>query len=413
MRSLDNPEYESVASETGPSEILRASPGELSKKIESEAEYGDVVKLDAGAVYDPGQRIDIPGGVNVDFNSAIWRPQSPYDGFYVAPEASLIDSTRWGAKLDASNVDYTDQTAILLDTSIDGRYAETGYETNVFAQAYQDNHQGTALKLDATEGAITIGTRIGLNCWRFNRGVDMYCEGSFINFPDFQVALAKNTTDVYYHALSGTEGSTDNSAFVLDMHGWTQTGSGSEYGFRSETESGANITDGPRFFGQFWDANGYSTAAVDAEQVFIKTTTAIYQMQGNLGPNASGVAVGHRPGIGAIRYLDLGDDTMNEERWDSGTWQFRTGGNRTITFYNNRIDANSKLKLNGNRLYRVGSMEIREQDLGSLSPSSSENGEIYRHDGSSSINADGGTTSSSGIYAWDNSASEFKSVVQF
>lgn len=53
------------------------------------------------------------------------------------------------------------------------------------------------------------------------------------------------------------------------------------------------------------------------------------------------------------------------------------------------------------------------QDLSALSLTSAENGRIYRHDGSSSISADGGTTSSPGYYVWDNSASEFKSVVQF
>lgn len=69
--------------------------------------------------------------------------------------------------------------------------------------------------------------------------------------------------------------------------------------------------------------------------------------------------------------------------------------------------------VDGVRSYNDGSMDLPEQDLSMLSLTASENGRIYRHDGANSINADGGTTSSPGYYAWDNSASEFKSIVQF
>lgn len=60
-----------------------------------------------------------------------------------------------------------------------------------------------------------------------------------------------------------------------------------------------------------------------------------------------------------------------------------------------------------------GGVSQAAQDLSALSLTSTEDGRIYRHDGANSISADGGTTSSPGYYAWDNSASEFKSIVQF
>jgi hypothetical protein len=60
-----------------------------------------------------------------------------------------------------------------------------------------------------------------------------------------------------------------------------------------------------------------------------------------------------------------------------------------------------------------GGMTVQEQDLSKLSLGSEDDGDLYRHNGSNSISADGGTTSSAGWYAWDNSAGEFKSVVKF
>ena len=65
------------------------------------------------------------------------------------------------------------------------------------------------------------------------------------------------------------------------------------------------------------------------------------------------------------------------------------------------------------KIYREQSFEAIEQDLSALSLGAAQTGRIYRHDGSNSISADGGTTSSAGYYAWDNSTNEFKSIVQF
>lgn len=60
-----------------------------------------------------------------------------------------------------------------------------------------------------------------------------------------------------------------------------------------------------------------------------------------------------------------------------------------------------------------GSESLPAQDLSTLSLGSAEDHRMYRHDGSSSINADGGTTSAPGYYAWDNSTTQFQSIVQF
>jgi hypothetical protein len=57
------------------------------------------------------------------------------------------------------------------------------------------------------------------------------------------------------------------------------------------------------------------------------------------------------------------------------------------------------------------SIEYGEQDLSNVG--SPGDGHIYRHDGSSSINADGGTTSSPGYYVFSATDSEFKSIVQY
>jgi hypothetical protein len=64
-------------------------------------------------------------------------------------------------------------------------------------------------------------------------------------------------------------------------------------------------------------------------------------------------------------------------------------------------------------LYDDQGLEMEAIDLSNLSLTSTEDARIYRHVGGSSINADGGTTSSPGYYVWDNGNSEFKSIVQF
>lgn len=65
------------------------------------------------------------------------------------------------------------------------------------------------------------------------------------------------------------------------------------------------------------------------------------------------------------------------------------------------------------RFYEGLSMDLTAQDLSGLSLGSAEDGRIYRHDGSNSISADGGSTSAAGYYAWDNGQDEWKSLVQF
>lgn len=57
-------------------------------------------------------------------------------------------------------------------------------------------------------------------------------------------------------------------------------------------------------------------------------------------------------------------------------------------------------------------MMLQQQDLGALTLGSEDDGDLYHHDGSSSINADGGTTNSIGYYVWSNGDLEFRSVVQ-
>lgn len=58
-------------------------------------------------------------------------------------------------------------------------------------------------------------------------------------------------------------------------------------------------------------------------------------------------------------------------------------------------------------------MDMGAQDLSLTTFGATEDGRIYRHNGASSITADGATTSSAGYYLWDNSAAEFKAIVQF
>lgn len=48
-----------------------------------------------------------------------------------------------------------------------------------------------------------------------------------------------------------------------------------------------------------------------------------------------------------------------------------------------------------------------------LSGVDASDGEIYRHDGSSSITADGASTAATGYYCWSEDDSEWKSVVAF
>jgi len=84
---------------------------------------------------------------------------------------------------------------------------------------------------------------------------------------------------------------------------------------------------------------------------------------------------------------------------------FPPGDGRETTF---RRDNKEVFKLHDDQ-----SRSLVAQDLSALTLGSAENGRIYRHDGSNSISADGGTTSSPGYYVWANSTNEFKSLAQF
>lgn len=55
-------------------------------------------------------------------------------------------------------------------------------------------------------------------------------------------------------------------------------------------------------------------------------------------------------------------------------------------------------------------MSVTPQDLSSLSLGSEDDGDLYYHDGNSSITADGSSTSDAGYYRWDNGASEWAKV---
>lgn len=62
-------------------------------------------------------------------------------------------------------------------------------------------------------------------------------------------------------------------------------------------------------------------------------------------------------------------------------------------------------------LYDDQGIDIGAQDLSALG--SPQDGRIYRHDGSNSISADGGTTSSEGYYVYSSTDSEYKALAQF
>lgn len=75
------------------------------------------------------------------------------------------------------------------------------------------------------------------------------------------------------------------------------------------------------------------------------------------------------------------------------------------TFYIDQdINSWQTLAVHASRLSLVG------MDLSTVSAS---DGEIYRHDGSSSITANGTSTTSQGYYCWSATDSEWKSVVNF
>lgn len=61
-----------------------------------------------------------------------------------------------------------------------------------------------------------------------------------------------------------------------------------------------------------------------------------------------------------------------------------------------------------------GGLNVRAQDLSALSLGSTDDGDLYRHDGSASITLhDGTTTSSEGYYVWDNGNSGWRQMQVF
>lgn len=77
------------------------------------------------------------------------------------------------------------------------------------------------------------------------------------------------------------------------------------------------------------------------------------------------------------------------------------------------VDGKKYLGFNVNDEVDLEYIDIELQDLATLNLGSGEDHNIYLHNGKSTINADGSTTSSQGYYAWDNTANEFKSIVQW
>jgi hypothetical protein len=59
---------------------------------------------------------------------------------------------------------------------------------------------------------------------------------------------------------------------------------------------------------------------------------------------------------------------------------------------------------------RDGSIRQTARDLASLSLDSEDDGKIFRHDGSSSVTADGSSSNDAGYYKWDNTDGEFKFI---
>lgn len=113
------------------------------------------------------------------------------------------------------------------------------------------------------------------------------------------------------------------------------------------------------------------------------------------------------------KLLVLDDDTG--EQWEfarDGSFSAQLGLFGTIM----ASDEVSVTDANDNPAVVMGSdggFHQISQDLSALSLGSGDNGRMFRHDGSASITADGGTTSQPGYYVWDNSVPEWKSVVQF
>lgn len=76
----------------------------------------------------------------------------------------------------------------------------------------------------------------------------------------------------------------------------------------------------------------------------------------------------------------------------------------TTYYIDDSRDSWDTLSVNGSAL------ELVARDLSSLTP---EDGVLYRHDGSSSITADGSSTSATGYYCYSETDNEFKTVVTF
>lgn len=112
---------------------------------------------------------------------------------------------------------------------------------------------------------------------------------------------------------------------------------------------------------------------------------------------------------GAIRFQGAGD-IVHFFKESGGLLRFRNINQGANIL---EINPSGGVDLKTNPLSNVSDLNITEQDLSQLSLAGAATGRMYRHDGSNSISADGGSTSSAGYYVWDNDGNEFKSVVQF
>lgn len=227
--------------------IKYATPGELQTTLSS-ATAGDYVVLEPGADYDPGSETTIPERASLDFNGAVFRPQSSYDGFFLEGGANI-----YNGRAELRDVQDWDGRLISLDGARYGGHYRRIDKTDVHVEMEARSTFGTTagtllyLKSDGGSQTINLGNYFDIQVSDIGVGVDAVTNngspGGYINGVVFDGMLMNCETAIQHRNTAGSA-----AAFSSIFRGDIQTGSQTLYGIRNQTAE-----DSINLWGTIWD----------------------------------------------------------------------------------------------------------------------------------------------------------------
>lgn len=279
------------------------------------ATRGDVVRLQAGATYDPDRPVVVPPGVTLRFNGAVIRPTTDHDVLVLSNGARLTN-----AAIDVMRVEGGFSSRALV---IDSGRADTRYQLNRRSTVRIDGTvwlfaprgEGTGVALHAADGkSLSTGNHLELTIHGFDTQIDAHAESSFINAIRLQATLLNAGTYVVHHR--GQFPFLSQADLIIQPHPETA------YGIRNDTAQ-PSLEAWVRVF----DEHLFTEAFVSGDKITVQTNAVLSPTASVLDTEESEGTVIHQLANGRL------------ELWDSDgdRWQFR-GDNGQLALSVNDVE---------------------------------------------------------------------------